>query len=52
MKKREGTNWYWAYRSKRWSWNNENAFDFICSEEQQIEEEDIGLANFIENNKS
>ena len=45
----EGTNWSRFYQTKSWSWNDENAFDFKWSGVQEEDEEDIALANFIEN---
>ena len=46
--KRKGADRYWAYCSKRCIWNGENAIDFRWSDEQEGDEEDIVLANFIE----
>ena len=45
---REGTNWYWVFRTKSWSWNDENAIDFKLSDVKEEDEEDVALANFIE----
>ena len=50
MKKRK-TNWYLNYWTKRSSWNDENVIDFKLSDVQEKDEEDIALANFIENYK-
>ena len=47
----EGANWYWVYSANSCSWNDENAIDFRWSGVQDEDEEDITLANFIENYK-
>ena len=46
--KKKINHWYWAYWTKIWSWNYENVIDFRWSGVQE-DEEDIALANFIEN---
>ena len=45
---REGTNWFWVFRTKSWSWNYENTIDFKLSDVKEEDEEDVALANFIE----
>ena len=48
----EGNNWYWVYLANSCSWNYQNAIDFRWSGVQDEDEEDIILANLIENCKS
>ena len=48
----EGGNWYWVYWANNCSWNDENAIDFRLSGVLDEDEEDITLANLIENYKS
>ena len=48
----EGGNWYWVYSANSCSSNDQNAIDFRWSGVQDEDEEDIILANLIENYKS
>ena len=48
----EGADLYWVYSAISCSWNDENAIDFRWSSVQDEDEEDIILANLIENYKS
>ena len=47
----EGNNWNWVYWANSCSWNDENVIDFRWSGVQDEDEEDITLANLIENYK-
>ena len=49
MKKKRKNRLILSLLAKIWSWNDENAIDFRFSSGQEEDEEDIALANFIEN---